>query len=616
MCSINGFNWQDQDLVRAMNEATKHRGPDGTGSFCDEQISLGHDLLAIADVAEASIQPFVTPDKDFALVFNGEIYNYRELRTELIAKGEIFRTDSDTEVLFAGLRKQGAAFIDRLEGMFAFAFYDKRRATLLLARDQAGMKPLYYYHQDGRFIFSSELRGLLLHDLPRKLDREAASLYFSLGYVPGQKTMITGIKKLRPAELLSFDLRNGKLSHNWHSQGLRRSGEASDEDLSFRFGRAVKAHTMGKRPYGLYLSGGMDSTAILFELAKFQKGNIKTYSTAFVTSDKAINEDAQAAKRLCRDFAIDHHELLISEQDLIAATIPTIRALEEPRYHISMPAYYLLAREASRDITVVLSGSGGDETFLGYPRYLESQRLSRRYGRYPAALLDWWYGRKRQDFFIHDKDLRLHLSRPLDRWLYLNQVNRIRRTDYDRYFRFDSFSLLDYLASSQYPALQSLLTDSENAQAELDRLFWLADEDFIRSDKIMMQFGLEGRFPFVADDLIRFANRVPSAKKLGPGQTKYLFRQAYAGKLPDYIVNKKKSGWYAPTAEWMSSAYGDFVREVLMPSYYPETAELFDLEAICHDFIDGVDKHKLKSLKRFMPVFSFQIWAREFGIKL
>jgi asparagine synthase (glutamine-hydrolysing) len=328
-----------------------------------------------------------------------------------------------------------------------------------------------------------------------------------------------------------------------------------------------------------------------------------------------MNEDAQAAKLLCKDYNIDHHELIVNEADFLAATIKTIAALEEPRYHVSMPAYYLLAKQASRDITVVLSGSGGDETFLGYNRYLESQKMSQRYASFPATLLNAWYRHQRKELFIHPEDTGLRLEDPLDRWLYLNQFNRIARQSYSKYFNFEAVSILAYLRAIAYPTLSKPLNDMENNQAALDRLFWLADEDFIRSDKIMMQFGLEGRFPFVASKVLGLADSLPSAQKLGPGQTKYLFRQAYKDKLPDYIVNKRKSGWYAPVAEWMGGAYGDFVREVLESSYYPETAELFNLEAVRRDFVDGVEKHSLSSLKRFMPIFSFQIWAKEMGVK-
>jgi len=191
-----------------MNEATRHRGPDGTGYFVDENISFGHNLLAITETAENSRQPVVSEDKNYALVYNGEIYNYKELRKEFEVRGRKFRTDCDTEVLFRGLIEYGAGYLEKLDGMFAFGFYDKKRGTLLLARDPAGIKPLYYYHKDGKFIFSSEKRGIFAHDsVPRKLDERMLGVYFTLGYVPGPKTLICDIFKVSPGQCLTFNLK-------------------------------------------------------------------------------------------------------------------------------------------------------------------------------------------------------------------------------------------------------------------------------------------------------------------------------------------------------------------------------------------------------------------------
>ncbi len=622
MCGINGFNFNNKELLLSMNEATKHRGPDGTGSFFDEEISLGHNLLAIADNIESSLQPVVSENKNYALVFNGEIYNYRKLRAELELKGTTFKTDSDTEVLFAGLMEYGTDFLEKLDGMFAFAFYDKTRAKIILARDAMGMKPLYYYYKNNQLIFSSEFRGLFVHDIPRKLDQEATGIYFTLGYVPMEKTLVADVRKVCPGQYLIYDLKNQTLLKKNHSRDLfvlnkksenKNESENNPDEL---LNEAVKEHTMGVRPYGLYLSGGMDSTVILHELSKFHQGQIKTYTTAFETRDAQINEDAILAKKLCADFNIDHHELVINEKDFIAATEIAIYAIEEPRYHISLPAYWLLAKEACRDIVVVLSGNGGDETFLGYTRYLESQNISRRLVRWPKSLVNLWYNINRFRNGRGDLGEYFHLEKALDRWIYFNGINRVKKSLQKQIYKFDFPDLKTFLQGSDALASMGEVSDMENAQGALDRLFWLADEDFIRSDKLTMWHGMEGRFPFVAKKLINYVNSVPSEIKLKGGITKNLLRQTYKNKLPDYITNKKKTGWYAPTTEWMKSEYGEFVKNVLSKDYYPETAELFDLDFVRSEFVEKIENFSLKDMKRFMPIFSFQIWAKQFKIKL
>ncbi|MFH1769728.1 MAG: asparagine synthetase B, partial [Parcubacteria group bacterium] len=232
MCGINGFNSQDREKIDAMNGATKHRGPDGVGNFVDENVSFGHNLLAIIEKPENSHQPWVSDDKNYVLTYNGEIYNYKELRNKLEAKGDKFITNSDTEVLFNGLTKYGYEYLSELDGMFALAFYDKRKQTVLLARDHGGMKPLYYHADQNSFAFSSELRGLFAQGVERKLDVDSAHIYFVLGYVPGYKTLIRNVKKVSPGQYLQYDLKTKELNTGWIELPEKKS-ESSD-DSKFR----------------------------------------------------------------------------------------------------------------------------------------------------------------------------------------------------------------------------------------------------------------------------------------------------------------------------------------------------------------------------------------------
>jgi len=620
MCAINGFNFKDQELILEMNKATKHRGPDGTGVFIDENVSLGHNLLAITDIVSKSLQPIVSEDKKYVLSYNGEIYNYKSLRSDLKDKGENFSTNSDAEVLYKGLVRYGADFLKRLDGMFALAFYNKDKNKLLLARDPAGMKPVYYYYENGRLIFSSEIRGILAHNIPRQLDIDAARIFFLFGYLPGHKTLFRGISKLCPGQLLIFDLKKRTIQKKWFGYEDRQKKDTVFNPEEFRdmISGSVLRHTMGLRPFGLYLSGGLDSTVILHELVKSGNNRVKTYTTRFDVDDVKINEDADRARRLARAYNVEHHELLIREKDFIKASEKSIEAIEEPRYNHSIAAYWLLNQYASKDIVVALLGDGGDEQFLGYPKYLSSKFINDRYKRYPSFLLNIAYvlkavRRKRVSFGSF-----LNLNYPLERWVYMSTLGR--GLHYARALRFwKGFTItraIKYLVSIGNPMITTPLSDMENAIGELDRIFWLADEDFIRNDKLAMHFGIEGRFPFLARDITKYSNNISSDEKMREGELKSLIRRAYRGHLPNYIINKRKTGWDAPVPQWMSSDFGGMVHEVLSKDYYSETRDFFNFDFIRKNYINSVKKFDFSHLKNFLPIFSFQIWARKFGIKV
>ncbi|MEK7203811.1 MAG: asparagine synthase (glutamine-hydrolyzing) [Patescibacteria group bacterium] len=619
MCGINGFNFKDQGLIEKMIQSTRRRGPDGQDFYVDDEISLGHNLLAITNTPAEGRQPFLSPDKNFVLIYNGEIYNYKKLKSELEAKGYKFHTQGDTEVLLQGLIEEGIDFVKKLDGMFAFAFLNKKAKKLYLARDRMGMKPFYYHYNGGKLIFSSELRGILIHGIDRKLNIESLNIFFILGYVPGPKTLIQNVNKVCPGQILIFDLQNKTLDEKWFGGEERfdENTEFNPDYLREKIGKSVLAHTMGLRPFGLYLSGGLDSTVILHELVNNGVDIVRTYTTRFDINNESFNEDADFAKRLTQDYKIEHHELLVNENDFITATEKVFETIEEPRYNPSIAAYWLLAKFAAKDIVVVLSGNGGDELFFGYPKYFESRKISNRYRKYPSFLMNLWHEinflRKKRIKFGHS----LKLDQSLDRWTYLNKVNFVLD---DKLLKFplksDLHDLKNYLASIKNPIISQPLEDIENSIAELDRLFWLADEEFLRTDKITMNFGMEGRFPLLAKEVVRYANSIPSDKKLAEGQSKSLIRQAYKNHLPDYIINKRKSGWRAPIVKWMHSKFGKMVKEVLSDHYYSPTSHLFNLNSIRKNYIDSIPEFTSVNIKKFMPIFAFQIWAEKFKIKL
>ena len=620
MCAINGFIGKNPELLEQMNQVTKHRGPDGSGVFIDEYISLGHNLLSITDIAPSSIQPFVSPDQRFVLGYNGEVYNYLELRRQLEKAGDHFVTNSDTEVIFKGLIRYGKEFLQELDGMFAIAFYDAQEKKLVLARDPSGIKLLYLYQDHTQFIFSSELRGIFVHPVPRQLDIEATNIFFFLGYVPGPKTLVKNISKLCPGQYWTIDVRSQTVAEKgWLPRYTKGEQAVSFDPGDFRemIGSAVKRSTQGIRPFGLYLSGGLDSTMILWELIHRVETQVKTYTTRFAVADERFNEDADVAARLAREYGVDHHELLIREEEYLSTMEQVIETIEEPRWNQNLSTYWLLAQYASRDIVVCLNGSGGDELFFGYHRYLDSRRMGSYFERFPQLALNLIYSLRA----LKKGELKpTHLTafhHVLDRWVYLNRVRPQLRKDIFHFpLSFDFMDVVTYLHSIPAPAIQTPLSDAENAYAEYDRLFWLADEEFIRTDKITMHFSMEGRFPLLARDIVHFANRLPSREKIKGNELKALVREAYRGYLPDYVLQKKKTGWTTPLSRWITSRFGQDIRLMLTTQYYAETANLFSFATIQKEYIDNTREWNTPALKRFMTIASFQMWARQFGITL
>ena len=601
MCGINGFSWNDPVLLERMNSALSHRGPDGRGVFSDGRISLGHTLLALTASPDNSRQPVVSEDGRYVFAYNGELYNDVELRSRLRNKGIAFKTDSDTEVFFRGLSVEGLEFLSSVEGMFAFALYDRDRETITLGRDRHGMKQIFFHHNSHRFIFSSEQRGLHVANIARNADSTAIPLFFALGYVPGEKTLFKSISKVRPGELVTYYCASGRL--------LKRPIDISPSkvmagalfaDVKGYIRESVRRHARCVRPYGLYLSGGMDSGIILHELAKNGSLPYATYTTRFAHSSDSYNEDAEVAATVAARYGVRHEELLITEDAFISAIAPTIRAMEEPRYNPSVPAYWLMAKEAGKSVRMVLSGSGGDELFLGYPKYHAALRVAQAYHFLPRFLADTWYGF--QAFrFGHTRAMRpLPMGTTAVLWARLNAVNPAIM---------DVRELAAYI-SDNCPSMLFGQEDMVTAFARYDRALWLADEEFARTDKILMQFGMEGRYPLLTETIANCMDVLPTEIKMPRGILKGALRDAYRFELPAIIRNKRKSGWKAPVNEWMNSRLGVYVDEVLSPSYYAGTARVFS-----PTFLSGINQGRSR-LKDFFGLFSFQIWARENRITL
>ncbi len=613
MCGIHGFLGEDPNRLFRMTASATHRGPDGLGVYRDRRVSLGQNLLSIMDVPDVSGQPWRAKSGRHFLCFNGAIYNHIALRYELEARGARFRTQCDTEVLAEGLSLDGPAFLNRLDGMYAIAFYDEASGTLLLARDAAGMKPLYYSDSDG-LAFSSELRAV--STLARKLDLLAATFYFELGYVPGPRTLIEGVSKLTPGEWRLYKVDGGALircgavgrvlpERQDFSPGLFRAAANS----------AVRGCLLGLRSTGLYLSGGFDSSIILHEAVSLG-AELETFSTRFIGPEDEVapfNEDAALARRLANEFGLRHHEIDIDPARFVDVIEAAAETLEEPRYNRSTPAYFIAAQaQAEAGSTVTLAGDGGDELLGGYPKYADFLMLQEA-GAFAAQSLEM-----REAIFAEQSRLGrwrwappadLHLNDPVHRWYFMSK------------FRLEERGLVQGVrAPASNEALMADLRswigpesdggdDMLNTHLALDQLTWLPEDALIRNDKLGMAFGMEGRFPLLTREFRDYAMALPPEVKILSGKLKRAPQWAYEGVLPDFITDRRrKSGWSAPVLVWEGgrNAFADLMGDTLAMAAQGPLAEAIDFAGI-----SASGEPKLMHAGLYLA-----IWARRMGVSL
>jgi asparagine synthase (glutamine-hydrolysing) len=614
MCGINGFTFSDPERLRRMHGATRHRGPDDEGFFEADGISLAHNRLSIIDLSPGGHQPMTSADGRYTIVFNGEIYNYRDLKRELEGIGETFRSSSDTEVLLAAFVRWGEDACRKLNGIFAFAIWDRDEKRLTVARDHIGVKPLYYHWDGSRFLFSSELKALLDQDISRELDAESIQLYFRLLYVPGPRTMFAAIKKLQPGHVATIKDGKMEIRRFWQlREGVyftRR--EEAVEALRLGVRTAVERQLVSDRPLGVFLSGGIDSTAVLGVMRELTTGPIKTFTVGYDTEiqSERYNADADLAARTAKHFACEHHAFRLSADE-------AAKHLEDIAYHMDEPianhiqsSTYLLARLAKPHITVALGGDGGDELFGGYPRYWYSAMIDRMQSLpIPArrAVTSFVLGTvlgKKQDVpkFLSKPGVERHLS-------FIAQKEESLR----RFVKTDVSS--DTALKSVFePLFSETWNDATNQLMAADIATWLPDESLVRTDKLTMASALEERVPLLDVELVELAFRIPSAWKIdSKKQGKKIFIDAMRPFLPDHILNEEKRAWLSPMAKWIRGPLLPFMRDILSPTYAPGTEAYIDFDAAQRMLDEHVSGQRYV-LHELWAIASFQMWYRKFTL--
>ena len=632
MCGINGFNFRDGELIKKMNEATRHRGPDDRGLYLDDGVSLGHNRLSILDLTPAGHQPMFDAAGRLAIVFNGEIYNFEEIRRELPEYP--FKSASDTEVILAAYGKWGAEAVKKFNGIFAFAIWDKEKKELFLARDHVGVKPLYYFWDGKRFIFSSEIKAILEHDIPREIDIESLNNYFRLLYVPGPKTIWKGIYKLPPAHWAKFSVGNLEIKKFWEIADFENlsSRDEAVRQIQELMRDSVRGQVISERPVGVYLSGGIDSTAVLGAIREMAPQITKTYTVGFkdVPQEEKYNADFHLARATAKHYGTDHHELLISGTDLLNNFEKICWHMDEPNANATSGAIYLLSEEAKKDVAVVLGGDGGDELFGGYPRYQASlmignyqklPKIMRMFGNAAMTLLGKYdllrkfrlpADSSRIIEFLGQKDdvLAGVLNQNI---LSLEASRELFKQKFAEYYHPhpNPLPLRERGNPSLSPPLQrGMKGDFEKYFGDFDRQNWLVDESLMRTDRMTMARGVEARVPILDRRLVELANKTPTDWKIRGKEGKIIWKEAMDKYLPEHIKNEKKRGFFSPMAKWLRKEFKDLAYDSIN-SLDPQYFNRGEIRQMLDDHISG----KRYNMAILWAVITWGTWNRVYKSK-
>jgi asparagine synthase (glutamine-hydrolysing) len=596
--------------IRGMCGAIVHRGPDEEGVYIGSGVAIGMRRLSIIDL-EGGQQPISNEDGTVWIVFNGEIYNYRELRRELERDGHTFRTDSDTETIVHLYEDLGPRCVERLRGMFGFAIWDECKRQLLIARDRLGIKPMYYAERNGELVFSSELKPILtLGQIPRAIDWGATNHLFTFLSTPSDQSIVEGVKKLEPACVAVATPGQPLRIKKYWDVAFRPNEQATEaelvEQLRALLVESVTLHQVSDVPVGAFLSGGLDSSAVVALMAKPAAGRLKTFSIGFAESD--FNE-LQYARDVASQFGTDHYDLVL-RPDVVSIVEDLTWYLDEPFGDTSAIPTYMVSKLASEHVKVVLSGDGGDELFAGYDKYVVEERERQR-DRIPRPLraVAGAIGRLLPDGVTGRRFLRhVALEGPQR---YLDASTMFGADDLRKLFRPDASRQLaqhDPLAES-LAALQHGGDDWLAAVQYRDLHTYLPLDILTKVDRATMAHSLEARPPLLDHRLVEFAATVPARFRLRDGTTKYLFKQAMRGILPDAIIDRQKRGFAVPLATWFRGDLAGFTRDLLLSTRCRERG-----------FFDPRYLERLLTLNergrnldlQLWTVMSFELWCQRF----
>lgn len=562
MCGLVGFIGMGSERDLAQMLATlKHRGPDDEGLYFEQGIGLAHARLSIIDLSPSGHQPMWNADRTIAIVFNGEIYNYKELKKELGSYS--FRSSSDTEVIIALYEKYSEGCFAKLSGMFAIALYDTRTKKILLARDRLGKKPLYWHHgKVGGFLFASEPKALLAHPIvPKEINRSALNAYFALDYVPTPMSIYAGINKLEPGTFLAYEdgqIRNEKFwNPDFHETSMSLAEALSG--LDHHLAEATASRLVADVPVGIFLSGGLDSSTIAYYAVKAKNDPIHTFSIGF---EEASFDESKYAKEVASFLNTQHHHRVLSSKDSLEIIPKVFGMLDEPLADASIIPTYLLSCFTKEHVTVALGGDGGDELFAGYttfqaekmmgiyhalPKTLRTGLGEFALGHFPASEANMSLEFKLRQFLggAEEGDIVRRHIRWLGTW---NESERAQLFSDDAWNEIKDENVFE---SAELFGNECNSEDERNKLLYAYQRTYMMDQVMVKVDRASMYASLETRAPFLDYELVEFANRLPYQYKLHGLTTKYLLKKLMETKLPKHIVHRTKKGFGVPTGAWL-----------------------------------------------------------------
>ena len=618
MCGINGVFWYaggvaDPALVRAQARAQRHRGPDDADIWTEGSVGLGHRRLAVVDLSPGGHQPMANEDGSVHVVFNGELYNWPEVMPQLAARGHRFRGRSDTEMLLHLWEEKQEQLLGDLRGMFAFALHDSARRLLFLARDRVGKKPLYWHDDGHRIVFASELKALLADpSVPRDVDPHAIADYLTYQYVPSPGSILAGVNKLPAGHFLTCDARGPRVQRYWELPFQTDSNVSEAEavtGLRERLTDAVKVRLMSDVPLGAFLSGGIDSSAVVALMAQVSSSRVKTFSIGFEDADFS---ELEHARRVAQHLGTEHHEFVVRPRAL--EWMPRlVWGLDEPFADASMVPTFHVSEMARGHVTVALSGDGGDEACAGYTTYAWARSYA-RFDRIPRPLRRLAAGPAA--LFPDDHALGRRLRRmgmtPAERHL-------------DVMSHFPPAALRQVLTPALHAAVRghdpyaaSLALHARAARglgdvpalAALDAMTYMVDDVLVKVDRTSMMNSLETRAPLLDHHVLEYVARLPFAYKLRGDVTKWVLRECVRPLLPTAILARGKQGFGVPLERWFAGDFGRLAREVLLDRRCRERGWL--APGAVEGLLAGDGLRDAVRAKRIYTLVCLELWAQCF----
>jgi asparagine synthase (glutamine-hydrolysing) len=631
MCGINGIALSgrsretiDVRRVERMRDVLVHRGPDDCGLYIKDGVGLGHRRLSIVDVA-AGHQPMTNEDGTHHIVYNGEIYNHAEFRERLEARGHQYRTHCDTETILHLYEEEGAAAVEHLRGMFAFAIWDERRREMFIARDRLGVKPLYYVHaDDGSLYFASEIKSLLeCRAVRAEINFTALPDYLANHATSGEETLFRGVKRLLPGHTLLWRDGHVEIKEYWDVNftedqgGERRRDEDYIEEWTELFRESVRLRLMADVPLGMFLSGGIDSSAIAAMMSRMVTDPIKTFSVAF---DEREANELEYARMVARSFGTDHHEITINPAEFFAALPKLIWHEDEPLAHPASVPLYFVSRLASEHVKVVLTGEGSDETLAGYDRYRKTIYNLSLGARYHS---------------VTNEALRGIIRRQLEQSPTASKFRqKLRRTflclppDIESIY-FDNFAVFPRAMQhalltpetiertgslDPYSNMRPFFEGTQTTTL-LDRLLYADIKTYLhellmKQDQMSMAASIESRVPFLDHKLVEFTARLPERLRLRGWTTKYVLRRSMSGILPEAIIKRRKMGFPVPLAAWFRGPFRPVIEDYVL-SERAAARGLFDetfVRTLVAEHQSGARNHT----ERLWALVNFEMWMRQF----